>query len=147
MAESAASKQRGPGRPFQPGESGNPAGRPRGSRNKSTLAAMALLDGEAERLSRRAVELALEGDTAALKLCIDRVAPPRRDRPIEIDLRRIAGAADACNALSDLIEAVAAGELSPGEADGLATLIERRAKLAELHEFEQRLRALEEQVA
>jgi hypothetical protein len=64
------------GRPF---ENGNP-GRPRGSRNKATVAAESLLEGEAERLTRKAVERALEGDVAALKLCMDRLLPPRRER-------------------------------------------------------------------
>ena len=119
-------------------------GRKPGSRNRTTLAALNLLDGEAERLSRRAVELALAGDVAALKLCLDKVAPPRRDRPIEITMERIETAADACSAISDLIEAVAAGELAPSEADAVATLIEKRARLAELHELEARIRRLEE---
>ena len=118
-------------------------GRKLGSRNRTTLAALNLLDGEAERLSRRAIELALAGDVAALKLCLDKVAPPRRDRPVEIEMERIETAADACSAISDLIEAVAAGELAPSEADAVATLIERRAKLAELSDIEQRLSALE----
>jgi hypothetical protein len=119
-------------------------GRKPGSRNRTTLAALNLLDGEAEHLSRRAVELALAGDVAALKLCLDKVAPPRRDRPVEITMERIETAADACSAISDLIEAVAAGELAPSEADAVAALIEKRARLAELHELEARIRRLEE---
>ena len=119
-------------------------GRKPGSRNRTTLAALNLLDNEAERLSRRAIELALSGDVAALKLCLDKVAPPRRDRPVEITMERIETAADACSAISDLIEAVAAGELTPSEADAVAELIEKRARLAELHELEARIRRLEE---
>lgn len=119
-------------------------GRKSGSRNRATLAALNLLDGEAERLSRRAVELALAGDVAALKLCLDKVAPSRRDRPIEISMGRIESPIDACSAISDLIEAVAAGELTPNEADAVAALIERRARLAELHELEVRISRLEE---
>src|SRR6267378_2403412 len=44
------------GKPFAPGQSGNPAGRPVGSRNKATLAIDALLDGEGEALTRKAIE-------------------------------------------------------------------------------------------
>src|SRR4029077_7685570 len=44
--------------PWHPGQSGNPSGRPKGSRNRTTLAAEALLDGEAEQLTRKAIELA-----------------------------------------------------------------------------------------
>src|SRR5918997_104236 len=66
------------GRPFQ---AGNP-GRPKGARNKATLAAEALLDGEAEALTRKAVEMALSGDATAMRLCLERIAPPRKDRPV-----------------------------------------------------------------
>ncbi len=73
-------KQRGRGRPFEKGQSGNLAGRPRGSRNRATQAMQQLLDGEARALTRKAVELALGGDTTALRMCLDRLLAPRRDR-------------------------------------------------------------------
>ena len=68
------------GRPFEKGRSGNPAGRRPGSRNKATLAAAALLAGESEALTRTAVDLALAGDPTAMRLCIERVLPPCRER-------------------------------------------------------------------
>ncbi len=64
------------GRPFEKGRSGNPAGRRTGSRNKATLA----LAGESEALTRRAVELALAGDPTAMRLCLERILPPCRER-------------------------------------------------------------------
>src|SRR6267378_3533082 len=73
MADKTAGKQRG--RPFLRGESGNPAGRPMGARHKATVAAEALLDGEAEALTRKAVEMALAGDGTARRLCLDRTEP------------------------------------------------------------------------
>jgi hypothetical protein len=76
------------GRPFAPG---NP-GKPKGARHRTTLAAEALLDGEAEALARKAVELALAGDTLALRLCLDRILPPRRDRPIAFRLPPVGSA-------------------------------------------------------
>jgi hypothetical protein len=66
------------GRPFAKGQSGNPAGRRRGCRNKATRAAEAYLDGEAETLARKAVELALAGNALALRLCLERTIAPRR---------------------------------------------------------------------
>src|SRR5438445_5755972 len=72
----------GPGRRFEKGKSGNPAGRRPGSRNKATLAAELVFDGEAEALSRKAVELALDGSEAALRLCLDRIIATRRERPL-----------------------------------------------------------------
>ena len=110
---------------FKPGESGNPAGRPRGSRNKTTLAIEALLDGEAEALTRKAIERALQGDPQALRLCLDRIAPPRRDRPTPFALPALAEAADARDAFAAVVRAVAEGELTPSEAVTLAGLIEQ----------------------
>lgn len=143
MAETTPRQQRGPGRPWQPGQSGNPAGRPKGARHKATLAVEALLDGEAERLTRRAVELALEGDTTALRLCLERLAPPRRERPVMVELPEIGSAADASRALAVIIAATAEGNLVPGEAAELARLVEGYVKAVEATEFEARLSALE----
>jgi len=84
-AEKTAPKQRG--RPFRQGTSGNPRGRPKGARNRATVTAEALLDGEAEAISRKLIEKALEGDTTALRLCLERILPPRRDRPIQFEPR------------------------------------------------------------
>lgn len=72
---------------FVAGTSGNPAGRPRGSRNRTTLAAQALLDGEAEALTRVAINMALAGDMQALKVCLDRILPPRRE-PLDLNVHR-----------------------------------------------------------
>ena len=72
-AEKTVPKQ---ARPFQKGQSGNPSGRPKGARNKATLAMEILLDGEADRLTRKVVEMALAGDTTALRLCLERIMPP-----------------------------------------------------------------------
>ena len=69
----AAGKQRG--RPWAKGESGNPRGKRQGARHRTTLAAEALLDGEAKALTRKAIELALAGETVALRLCLDRILP------------------------------------------------------------------------
>ena len=80
LQKTAETARRSRGRPFPKGQSGNPAGRPRGSSNRATRAAEMLLDGEATALTRKAVELALAGDQAALRLCLDRTVAPRRER-------------------------------------------------------------------
>jgi hypothetical protein len=79
------------GKPFEPGS----PGRPKGARHKATLAAEALLDGEAEALTRKAIELAKEGDIAALRICLDRIIPPRKDRPVAFELPKIENVGDA----------------------------------------------------
>jgi Family of unknown function (DUF5681) len=101
-AENSAPKQRG----FQKGKSGNPAGKPKGTRNKMTLLAEALLDDEAEALARVAIDRALEGDPQALRLCLDRIVPPRKDRPISFAMPKIGSAKDAAGAMAAILAAV-----------------------------------------
>ena len=120
MTEKTGQKQRGG---FKPGQSGNPAGRPKGARNRTTVAVEALLEGQAERLTQKAIDRAIEGDSAALKLCLDRLVPPRRDRLTPFDLPVLKEAADARNAFAAIIAAAADGALTPGEATTLAKLV------------------------
>jgi hypothetical protein len=133
------------GRPFAPGHSGNPNGRPKGARNKATIAAEALLDGESEAIARKAVEKALEGDITALRLCLARVLPPRRDRSVAFELPNIATIADAREASSAVLAACAEGSLAPREAADVMALIATHLKTLELTEIEARLTALEKE--
>jgi len=130
------------GRPFEPGSSGNPHGRPKGSRNKTTMAVEALLDGDAAAITRKAVEKALEGDMAALRLCLERILPARRDRPVAFELPKIATAADALEASSAVLAACAEGILSPSEAAEIMDLITTHIRTLEVTEIEARLNAL-----
>jgi hypothetical protein len=88
MADGALPKPPGRvrGRPFERGRSGNPAGRRAGSLNKTTEAAAALLAGESEALTRKAVELALGGDPSAMRLCLERILPACRERSVKFGL-------------------------------------------------------------
>jgi Family of unknown function (DUF5681) len=131
------------GRPFVPGTSGNPSGRPRGARNKATIAAEALLEGEAEALTRKLIDKAKEGDISALRLSFDRIYPARRDRVVTVDLPEIASAQDAGKAAAAVLAACAAGEISIAEARDLVGLIESYVHLLESSEIEARLQALE----
>ena len=128
---------------FKPGTSGNPSGKPAGARNKTTLAVEALLDGEAEDLTRKAIELAKAGDIAALRLCMDRLAPPRKDRLVIFELPPVACAADAVKASAALVAAVADGDLTPAEAGELGKLIEAYVRALEATDFAARLENLE----
>ena len=128
---------------FKPGQSGNPNGRPKGSLNATTLAAQALLDGEAEALTRKAIGLAKGGDLTALRLCMDRLLPPRKDRPVSLDLPRIDGARDIPIAISALLAAVAAGELAPSDAGEVTKLLDAYARAVEINELVERVDNLE----
>jgi hypothetical protein len=131
------------GRPFARGKSGNPTGRPKGARNKATRAVEELLDGEAEALTRKAIDKALEGDMAALRICLDRLLPPRRDRLVTFELPKIESASDALKASSAILAACAAGQLSLREAVEFQNLVSSHVRMLESNEFAARLAALE----
>ena len=141
-ADSGAAKQRG--RPFKKGESGNPAGRPKGLRNKATRAAEILLDGEAAGITRKAVQMAKAGDTTALRLCLERILPPRKDRPVEFDLPPIRTVQDAAEAMATITNTVSAGELSPIEAREISGVIQTFVSTLENSDLEARITALED---
>jgi hypothetical protein len=128
---------------FKPGQSGNPAGKARGTRNRATLALEELLDGQAEVLTQKAIDLALTGDIAALRLCLDRILPARKDRPVSFEMPLIATAQDAKQALAALLAAVAAGNLTPSEAAEIGKLIDGYVKSIEVTEVLARLDKLE----
>ena len=128
---------------FKKGKSGNPKGKRPGTRNKATLAAQAILDGEAEALTRKAIELAKEGDMQALRLCLDRLLPPRKDRPITLDVPGIESASGLQDASVALMRAVVAGEITPGEGQAVSAILEGNRKLVELADIERRVAALE----
>jgi len=108
---------------FKSGQSGNPSGRPKGSLNKATLASQALLDGEAEVLTRKLVELAKNGHPMALRLCLERLLPPRKDRPVNFTLPKIKSAGDLPKALVAILGAVSQGDITPGEGQALTDLL------------------------
>jgi hypothetical protein len=141
-ADETAKKPRG--RPFPLGNKANPYGRPKGSRNKATLIVEALLDDEAEAIVRKVIERAKKGDLIALRLCLDRIAPARRDRPVRFTLPELGSAGDASRAMTAITIAVARGELTPAEAAELSRLIETYMRVLETSEFERRLRVLED---
>lgn len=143
MTENSTGNQRKRGKPFEKGQSGNPDGKPKGARNKTTKAVEALLQGEAEALTRKAIEKALEGDGVALRLCLDRIAPARRDNPVSFELPKIERPSDAAAAHSAILAAVASGEITPGEAAEVAKLIDGFIRTLELVDIDERLKRLE----
>jgi uncharacterized protein DUF5681 len=137
-------KRRTKAMPFQTGQSGNPAGRPRGSRNRRTIFLEHLLEADAETIARKVIDLAKAGDIAALRMCLDRLAPAPKGGPIEFELPPLERAADCVAATSALVAAVSAGEVAPSEALELAKVIELYVRALETAAFEERLMRLEQ---
>src|SRR4051812_6675783 len=129
---------------YRMGSSGNPAGRPVGSRNKSTLLSEELLDGQAAALIQKAIDLGLSGDTTALRLCLERISSPRKERLIELSLPPITEARHASAALTSILSAVAEGRVTPGEAESLARTVEIHTRIIETEDMARRLDHLEE---
>ena len=132
------------GRPFQKGQSGNPKGRPRGSRNKVTLIAQALLDGEAEALVRKVIQLALEGDLTCLRICLERLVPPKKDAPIDFSVPEMSSVADIPKLFASVAATLDEGGITPSEARTLIDMADVFHKLLEVAELEPRISALEQ---
>ena len=125
---------------FEPGN----AGKPRGARHKAARAVEQLLEGEAEALTRRAIEAALNGDSAALKLCLERLAPARRGSTVKLDLGGpVRSLVDLQRATGMLVDALAAGEVSTVEAADIAALFDKVGAAIERRDLEERVMELE----
>jgi Family of unknown function (DUF5681) len=130
--------------PFKKGESGNPDGKPKGTLNKTTTVARRLLDGEAEALVRKVVELALGGDLTCLRICIERLVPPKKDAPIEIALPEIGSIADIPGFFAAATAKLGEGEITPSAVTAIIGLAEAFRRTLETVELEQRIGALEQ---
>jgi len=128
---------------FKPGQSGNPAGRRPGSRNKRTILAEKLFDEHGEQLWRDAIELGRKGNAAALRECMERFFPRGKHRPLAFELRPIASAADALAAMGDIVQAVADGELSTAEAAQFCKIVQNIGQAATNAALEPRVAAIE----
>jgi hypothetical protein len=127
---------------FEKGQSGDPAGRPPGARNKATLLAEAMFQGEAEAIIRMAIDKAKEGDMTAIRLCLERVFPRLRDRATVFDLPPINGAPAALAALTTIVAGVRGGDLTAAEGSDLSKLVDHYLRALEAKDFEHRLHLL-----
>jgi len=140
--DNSTGKQRG--KPFQKGQSGNPKGKPKGARHRVTLLAEKLMQDDAKAIVDAVLTAAKDGDMTAAKLVLERIAPARKDSPVAFELPKIERPADAVAASAAILAAVAAGDLTPSEADGVLRLLAEHVKIVETTELEERLKRLEE---
>jgi hypothetical protein len=132
---------------FQKGESGNPAGRPRGALNRATVLAQELLSARVESIAGKLIELAEGGDMRAIRVCMERLVPVIKDQPIAVELPPIEKPADSVEAAASIAAAVAAGDLSATEAAQLAKVIEVYVRTLDSKGFDERLSKLEKEIS
>jgi hypothetical protein len=144
-AENTARIQRG--RPFARGQSGNPAGKPRGARNKVTVAIESLMGQYGQQVAARVVKRACDGDMVAARLVLERIAPLRRGRPVRLRLPEIGDAASLMAAQAALLRAIAAGQVTPEEAEPVSAMLSTYLKIVETVDIDRRLSEVESRTA
>ncbi len=129
---------------FAQGTSGNPSGRPLGSRNQATLLMESLLEGEAEQLTRKAIDLAKAGDTRALALCLDRLTPSRKDRLVCFEFPPIRSLEDIPLGMMSIMAAISEGRVTPQEGETLSRILTGHANALNAADLQQRVEKLEQ---
>lgn len=132
---------------YQKGESGNPAGRPRGARNKRTLAFESMFDRDATVIIDQLIALAKGGDIAAMRMCMDRIFPRPHGRPVAFDLPPMTSAADAVTAMGGIMQAIGDGDLSAQEGSELSKVVAGFSQTVATADMERRLREVEQSLA
>ena len=128
---------------WKKGESGNPTGKPAGTRNKATVMVQTIMERGAKEITEAVVGLAKKGDLSAARLVLERLVPPVKERPIFLALPDTSTTDGIADAQQAILQAVAAGDLLPGEAATMAGIVEARRKAVETNELEARISALE----
>ena len=114
---------------FQPGQSGNPAGRPVGSRNKKTIAVDEMLAEQTEATVQKILKMAEDGDPTAMRLCMERMSPTGANRRLGLELPRIKAADDADAAVQLILDAFGRAEISIRELTSMLAAIDRLVRV------------------
>jgi hypothetical protein len=128
---------------FKKGESGNPKGKPKGARHKTTQLAYAMMEGSLEAILDQVVAKAKAGDMLACRMIIDKIIPPQKDRTIAIELPPIASIDGVGRAQSEILQAVVDGDITPNEGERIAAIVDSRRRAIETVELEARITELE----
>lgn len=134
-------EQKKPFTKWKPGQSGNPAGRPKGIPNPQARL-RGLIDVEA--LIKRLSESAAKGNTRAAELLLDRALPPLRAVAEPVQMPGLADAATLTAKAEAIVALAADGKLSPDVATAMLSAIGQLAKAAEIDELARRIAALED---
>jgi hypothetical protein len=121
---------------FRKGQSGNPAGRPPGSRNRATSMVQNLLEGAAENIAKRAAQLAEEGNVAAIRICMNRLSPVGQHNPVAFELPPIHSPQDCLRATSAILTGIASGDIAPAAALQIARLIDVHLRAISTNDLE-----------
>ncbi len=145
MAETeiSSAKQK-PG--FKPGQSGNPAGKPPGTRNRVSRLLDQKAEEGAEAILAAVLGAAQTGDVRAAELVLSRCWPVPKGRRLTLSLPPVEGASDVVRALGALLREVAAGNVSAEEAQAVASLIESQRRALETVDLESRIATLEKEL-
>lgn len=123
---------------WRKGQSGNPAGRKPGAELVRQL-----LEPKRAELVQKAVDMALAGDATALRICIDRLAPPARGEAAPVHIPALASAATLTDKATALLHAIGDGQVAPDTGAALLNALAAACRVAELDELARRLAALE----
>jgi len=136
-------KRKAPPHAFKPGQSGNLKGKPAGTRSKSTQLLLALMEGGAAQITQAVIDAARGGDLVAAKIVLDRLIPPAKERPVQVDLPSTATIEGVTAAQNAILQAVADGNLLPGEGQTLSAIVESKRRAIETQDMADRITKLE----
>lgn len=125
---------------FKPGQSGNPAGRKKGTPDRRTQARELFVQHK-DALIGKAIELALTGDATALRMCLDRIVPALKPGAAPVVLPKFPLALAGKGEL--VLAQLAAGDIAPDAAAMIMGAIAAQVRIVEASELEMRVAALE----
>ena len=132
------------GRPFEKGNHFG-AGRPKGSRNKTSMLLQALLEEHSPAILLEGMELAKKGNPRMIQSFLPYILPSRRELPIETKPLPMGDALELSKSSEKLMERTTSGEISLSDSSALAALMEQRRQIIKTEDHEIRLRAVEQQ--
>jgi hypothetical protein len=124
---------------FLPGQSGNPAGKRPGTRNRATLIREAFDEGEEMAVARSVIDKAKSGDVVSARFLLGLLCPRPRGRAITLDLPADMSAGDTVAAFNTTLLAMAAGEITPDEALTITRVFDGRLQALKAWELERQM--------